>query len=300
MKNLIFLMLAFLFVTACDKKSSLDLLPDGTSLIESRTIPTPIPGFQSGDAASECEQAGDCWDFAWKLDAAAPNGTYTIPMPDGMEDMVIVISNSNGISFDWSSNYEVCRVIVKGGPVAQYYGYDEGSCGDAGLVAPINPNNGQTYDISHVTFCFGATPCEEVGTCYQEETAWSAGKRYVNRGNWATYTKYLGTSGQVANIYAGQNMLAGTATFNAVNGMMHISINLSGSFIFYYDIFDPNLDNNIKVQDYSSQPSGNPAPGLFAWKAAAPTGSTSYTIIVPVNTYYGIHLDVAREVPCEE
>jgi len=261
-----------------------------------------FPEWKSGNAAFECEQAGACdGGFSWKIDENAPDGMYYTNtnmygnVPTDFE-AVINISNSDGYTFDWSisAGYAVCAVIVKGGQGANVYSNELVTSGQ-GLFAPVNPNNGKNFEISHVTFCFKKV--EDM--CYQEETAWSAGSRYVTKGNWATYTSYSGTE-KTVNIYAGQNMLAGTATFSAPNGgYVDITIELANGFVFYYDVLNATEDNNIKIQDYAVAPKRNPSPGLFSTKAAANAGSSSYTITVPVNNFYGVHLDVAYQVPCE-
>jgi hypothetical protein len=268
---------------------------------------TPVPDYDwpAGNATDECERANGCGDFALKIDEWGSNmdGDYSDPQgePGKAAANVITIYDSDGQTFSWESEYEVCTVIVKGGPAANVYHYPDGSCGDEGLVAPVNLNSGDNYDISHVSFCWNDLLCDDNGEkCWQEETAWAAGSRYVSKGNWATYTPYPG-DGQSVEIYAGKNMLAGTATFsNNGDGTVDIEITLEDGFIFYYDLNDPNNDDdNIKIQDYDAAPSGNPAPGLFDNKFAALVYSTSYTVTVPENDYYGIHLDVAYEVDCE-
>lgn len=49
---------------------------------------------------------------------------------------------------------------------------------------------------------------------------------------------------------------------------------------------------NVKIQDYDAAPSGNPNPGQFAHKAQA--GSSPFTIAVPENAFYGIHVDLEQ------
>lgn len=278
---------------------TLQLVLAGAAIANTSTngvTPTLFDSWRSGDAASEARQAGGgtaCGSFATKIDNWASGGMDGIYTHAGN---TIAISKSDAKTFTWSSEKEICAVIVKGGNSANVYNYGPGACTDSGLCAPVN-NSGNNADISHVTFVWNDINCNGYGKCYQEETAWSAGRRYVTRGNWATYTPYV--SGGTVNIYAGQTYLAGTATFSAVAvGQVTITINLNPGFIFYYDVTDQVADNNIKIQDYVSPPSGNPAPGLFTHKASAQVGSTSYVITVPANNFYGIHLDVAREVPC--
>jgi hypothetical protein len=192
-------------------------------------------------------------------------------------------------------------VYVKGGSGGKLYDYrPDGITEDEDLHAPINPSNGKYYGVSHVSFCLCYEPQEEI--CYQGETAWAFGPRYVARGNWATYVPYAGAA-QTVNLYAGQTLLAGTASFSAsVGGFVDITIELANGFIFWGEDLDedgwPDSDN-VKVQDYATAPSGNPAPGLFAWKESALIGATTHAITVPANNFYGVHLNVAYPVPCE-
>ena len=120
--------------------------------------------------------------------------------------------------------------------------------------------------------------CDWIG-----QTAWADGPRYTPRGNWATYTHYV--PGSSVTLYAGQTMPAGTVEFSAVdNGNITITITLNPGWRF------EDVSENVKIQDYSAAPSGNPAPGRFAHKADA-TGSP-FTIIVPANNVYGVHVNV--------
>lgn len=307
----LFAVAVILAMTACEKYPN-QPTPASQSKLETRAsvIPVVIPQQKGGvgDAANECEYAGGCMGSAYKIDdwqSVGMDGTYSDPnaQPGTPAANEIVITSSDGKTFTWSSDYEVCKVMVKAGTEYNIYSYPEGSCGDEGLLAPLNtnsPEENDTRDISHVTFCWSNTLCEAPpAPCYQEETAWAAGTRYVKRGNWATYTTYGGTEMTVP-VYAGQTLPAGTAILSAPSaGMVTITINLNPGFIFYYDLSDPNQDFNIKIQDYSgTPPAKNPAPGQFAWKSTALFGSQTATVTVPEASYYGIHLDVAYETDC--
>ena len=130
-------------------------------------------------------------------------------------------------------------------------------------------------------------------SCYEfvDETAWASGLRYVNKGTWATYTPYV--AGSTVNLYAGQTMLAGTVSFSApVDGNVTISIDLVGDWEFAPD------DENVKVQDYANAPTAKPSPGLFEWKGTA--SGQSFSITVPENNFYGVHVDVGEwtEIKC--
>lgn len=257
--------------------------------------PYLVEDWQSGDAGFECGQVPCCdSDFHYKFDEWQDenyDGAYTVDGPT-----TITISNNDGYSFDWTSEWPVSCVIVKGGPSANVYCYSSGSYGDTELFAPTNPNNNNPYGISHVTFCYN-----EPDMCYEEETAWAEGARYVNRGNWAMYVDYYGLEKTVELIADyGNYVHAGTVTFSApVDGWVTISVNLTGGAIFYYDLNDPLCDDNLKVQDYAQEPTKTPSPGRFEWKTRIEPGSTTGSIVVPENNFYGVHLDIALPVPCE-
>ncbi len=188
-------------------------------------------------------------------------------------------------------------VIVKGGNAANVYTYEEGFfddkdfVGDSGLVSPDNASDGPA-ELSNLTICYNLVPCpdEEEEPCYKEETAWADGTRYVNQGNWATYTEYV--PGAEVTIYAGQTHEVGTATFEEENGEVKITIALSGAR--FQDVAE-----NLKIQDYDEAPSGNPAPGGFDHKFDIENNGP-FTVTVPLNNFYGIHLDVEREVECPD
>ena len=122
-----------------------------------------------------------------------------------------------------------------------------------------------------------------------DETAWADGDRYVDPGSWATYTPY-GADNTVT-LYAGQTMDAGTVHFSeAAGGYVTITITLNEGWRFY------DVDENVKIQDYAEVPSGNPSPGQFFSKGDAIV--SPFSIDVPVNNFYGVHVDVEWEF-CE-
>ncbi|MFH1716887.1 MAG: Ig-like domain-containing protein [Planctomycetota bacterium] len=152
-------------------------------------------------------------------------------------------------------------------------------------VATDNAGNVQST-VTSITV--EVVECEECA--WEDETAWADGERYVAQGNWATYTPYAGEELDVT-LYAGQTMDAGTVHFSApVDNVVTITITLNAGWRF------ADVAENVKIQDYMDAPSGNPSPGLFDWKGYA-TGS-SFSIDVPANNFYGVHVDVEWE-DCE-
>jgi len=121
------------------------------------------------------------------------------------------------------------------------------------------------------------------------ETAWAAGDRYVSgRGpNWATYTSYSGNTS--VTLYAGQHMDAGTVHFSASeSGKVTITITLNDGWRFEDAV------ENIKIQDYSRRPRGNPRPDRFDHKFTA--SGSQHSVEIPQNSYYGVNVNVCKPV----
>jgi hypothetical protein len=133
--------------------------------------------------------------------------------------------------------------------------------------------------------------CEEC-TEWDDETAWADGERYVDPGNWATYTAY--SDGAEVTLYAGQAFEAGTVKFEADGGDVKITITLNAGYRF------ADVEENVKIQDYDDAPSGNPAPGGFDHKGDADPDDNTFEITVPLNNFYGVHVDLERCVDDEE
>jgi hypothetical protein len=215
------------------------------------------------------------------------------------------ITVTDGKYVSWEYIGDLClaevAVIVKGSNDANVYYYSgEDITGDSGLAAPIAGGSGSPADLSNLTICYTEVPCDDQCFEFEGDTAWGAdgnapgGLRYTARGNWATYTAYEG-SAKTVSLFAGQTKLAGTVSFSVpVDGEVTITIDLADGWDFEEE------DENVAIQDYNAAPSGNPAPGLFDHKGNA-TGD-SFSIVVPENTFYGVHVNVGRwvEVECEE
>jgi hypothetical protein len=269
----------FLFASAAFGQVTMSPWGAGNAYVERTQILDLL-----GDRANQCQYAHKIDDW----DSGDMNGPYSGMVSSAGDPLanVITILNSDGTYFDWQSLWPVCAVIVKGGNNANVYLYDPAATSGSGLHAPAN-QGGNIAAVSHVTFVFGDP--DEV-QCWKGETAWSAGPRYTNRGSWATYTAYTGTAKTVT-LYAGQTFEAGTAHLSdPVNGHIDITIALAPNFRF------KEVQENVKIQDYATAPTGNPSPGGFAHKRTA--AASPFTVTVPQNNFYGIHLDVERQIPC--
>lgn len=71
-----------------------------------------------------------------------------------MQNGVTIVVDVTQTTFDWMSTTGIDKVIVKGGPSANVYSYDEED-DDTGLITPDNPG-GNRARISHVSFCYDA------------------------------------------------------------------------------------------------------------------------------------------------
>jgi hypothetical protein len=258
--------------------------------------PYTIEGANPGGNRT-CEEVATAFDTSFDLTIGQVNTDdedFENAWPAGLT--VEIYGDGNFVSFSMEkpleidgSCYIVGAVIVKGANnavgtgadrSANIYYYEDGIIFDSGLSTPTSKN------ISNLTFCLIEVECED--ECeWIGETAWSAGSRYTARGNWATYTAYAGIEKTVT-LYAGQTMNAGSATFSAaVDGYVTITITLNAGWRF------AEVEENVKIQDYASAPSGNPSPGLFDHKDNAT--ESPFEIVVPENNFYGVHLDVEWE-----
>jgi len=157
---------------------------------------------------------------------------------------------------------------------------------------------------------------------YQEcttysETAWGAGDRFVEQGNWATYITYTveceeptppqqcttdtafggntpgggsawwyyfdPSKGSTQTIWAGQSKEAGDVTVSGCSdGKVTITITLTDGWELQ-DVKEP-----VKIQGYSKLPNKRPSAGQFT----AYKGKDLSDITVDCSKYYVIQLDV--------
>ncbi|WP_143684192.1 hypothetical protein [Streptomyces diastatochromogenes] len=101
------------------------------------------------------------FDFAFKVDPpTAGNHQFDAPHQDGSVDIGLDNTDPDHVlvNFLIHGPYAARGVIVKGGPVANFYDYNAtdfptGIKADALLHAAINDNNGTYYGLSHIDFC---------------------------------------------------------------------------------------------------------------------------------------------------
>jgi len=217
-----------------------------------------------------------------EVDGATTSDGYEFGDPIIVGVEAINVSDTNGQSWQaaGSASWEYTKDFSC--PVdASVYTNGEYKLEDVNTATIVETG---AYDQATVTLT-----CIAAQQCYADETAWAAGPRYAKKGNWATYTPYV--AGSTVTLYAGQTMEAGTVHFSAAaDGKVTITITLNDGWKF------ADAGENVKIQDYASAPSGNPAPGRFAWKGTAT--SSSFSIDVPENKFYGVHADLLHSVEC--
>lgn len=77
------------------------------------------------------------------------------PVESGTYGPVTIVVDGSTFSFTTDGTL-VSSVIVKGGPAFNLYSYPSpGVTSDSDLSAPINPNNGRPYGLSHLCFSLG-------------------------------------------------------------------------------------------------------------------------------------------------
>lgn len=120
-------------------------------------VENPTTGSCGETPPESCPSPTDKIESVTEGDYVLGNGgTFTIT---DVEDL------GSGQVFDWTSTVPVLWISVKGGPRdidEQFYDYrPDGALSGEGLHAPLNPNSGKWYGLSHLTICVAdAAVCE--------------------------------------------------------------------------------------------------------------------------------------------
>jgi hypothetical protein len=219
-------------------------------------------------------------------------------------DNTITISNANRDSFDWRSHQNAINAVVVHGERLENIFY---FVPPAWTATRLYPNTSDTTNavgqISRISFCWRGSGEDGQGSCYQDESAWAAnddasGEIRYTKGNWATYVAYKGEE-EIVTLFAERTRPVGMAILSApLDGEVTITIHLNEGYFFYYDLEDALGDNNLKVQGYKKVPNEEPDLNLFEWVKMIPVGSRTGAITVPEVKFYGIHIDLAKKIPC--
>jgi LPXTG-motif cell wall-anchored protein len=182
-----------------------------------------LPGYASGAQETEATTSSSLVEDNPTCGDLAPEGTTWTefkvePVVDGttgdgtLSVTIDVTDTDDGQVFSWTSNIGVDAVFVKGGPDGLLYVYDPESTGDTGLHAPVNPQNGKFFGLSHVSFCYD----EDQGTTTttEKETTTTTAKETTTTTEQGVTTTTAGR-GETTTTAAG----ATTPTTQAVSGL---------------------------------------------------------------------------------
>jgi len=167
----------------------------GAALVAATGASASAPG-PSGLGITPISVAGNptCQTFdpeaiELKDDSPPFNGTLTSPYGS------VSYSSSDGVYFDWSSTLPLDAVFVKGGPGGNLYSYSPEATGDTHLHSPVNPNNGEPFAISHISFCFDLELAvkKTARTSFTRTHAWDIHKS-VAPASWDLFAGDSGTS----------------------------------------------------------------------------------------------------------
>jgi uncharacterized repeat protein (TIGR01451 family)/fimbrial isopeptide formation D2 family protein len=103
---------------------------------------THVPPEESQGTNPQCEDFGLLEQT--RFDPVPSSGSAT---RDGVTIVITDSESGEAVEFSWTSETPIDLVIVKGGPTANLYFYDEETA-DSGLTAPGRKG------ISHISFCF--------------------------------------------------------------------------------------------------------------------------------------------------
>jgi hypothetical protein len=132
--------------------------------------------------------------YEYKLESPTP-GTHTIAAGDldGLEGPAQVTFTVSGdqLSFDWSANFGIDKVIAKGGKEgANVYAYDEALSG-SGLQVPTG------QELSHISICYDVNPGVNIEKATNGEDADDPTGPEIAIGDIVTWTYIVTNTGDV-------------------------------------------------------------------------------------------------------
>lgn len=204
-----------------------------------------------------------------------PNDEFTITIND----------TASGETFNWTSTLPVFQVIAKGGPGANVYDY-VGAFSGTGLHAPDNPNSGQYYGLSHITFCSGEAE-------QPVETTFDIGGACVVTDGVAVFT----VSGSLGE---GLTLEVAGETISAA-GPFSITVDEAGDYGYEVTLDDgfvledgaPSLTGNVGIEDCTPPP----PPSGWVCLDGVPVLLQDTTGFEPV---YGSEADALEDPACQQ
>lgn len=141
---------------------------------------------------------------------------------------------------------------------------------------------------TYTEYCPELCPIIIGDLCYVKSIGWTDGTLYAPQSNcWGTYVTY--SAGLTADLIADDTEVAGTVHFSAItNGEVTITISLNEGYIQNSDV------KFTKIQGYDAAPTTKPHPLNFTTYQGK-----SLIVTVPAYNFYGVHLNLLRNVPCD-
>ena len=264
-----------LFFTACTKKTTSDNVNQKVS--STGITPLVVTGANKGGNVT-CDEAATNVGLTGY---AFTTGKQDYPFNSAsFGNGVSVTTDGTNVSWSITPPAGFCvsnvAVIVKGGPNANVYYYNDGQSSDSGLASPINAS-GNPAGLSNLTICYNLVECNQNTCDWQEETAFGGG--IAGAGNAWWFAIDATTSGTYP-IYAGQQAVPGASVvYNATSDQITVVL---GDQLQLQDVSEP-----VKVEGYNQLPSERPAAGLFELYKG-----NNLTIQGNSSSYYVVHLDV--------
>ncbi len=149
-----------LFISCGEKLSETPTSPQVSKTLNTETAETachPDPVFHNDGPGGNVDCSEGYLFSSGRLDIdqdANPQGGTAGPISWEI--------SADGKSLSWSGNHCGLAVIVKGGPGANVYEYGEECTSDNGLISPP-VGQGNTPEISNITFCWNECPDEHQG-----------------------------------------------------------------------------------------------------------------------------------------
>lgn len=276
MKKLKFGLLSALLIiaAACSKEEISGT--DSQKISTTGVIPTLVQGANNGGNVT-CDEAASASGLTGY---AYSTGKQDYPFSSNSFNNGVSVT-TDGTNVSWSitppNGYCVSNVavIVKGGPNANVYYYNDGQSSDSGLTSPVNAS-GNPAGLSNLTICYNLVECSN--ECdWQEETAFGGGIAGAGSAWW--FALDASTSGTYP-IYAGQEAVPGASVvYDATTDQITIVL---GNEMQLQDVNEP-----VKVEGYDQLPSSRPAAGLFELYKGS-----NLTVQGNGSAYYVVHLDV--------
>lgn len=123
------------------------------------TLNVQPQGLHDNPTCDDVTTPSDAFLFEKKIEPVE-DGTFPLASGDLSGSVTVDAYNTpegQAFDFDFAGDFVAATVVVKGGPNANLYDYlgahAPGADADTFLHAPVNPNNGKFYGLSHISFC---------------------------------------------------------------------------------------------------------------------------------------------------